>query len=65
MEKIIELEQDSDGVYKPKNIVKSEKREVYKPKRMQRDPVTQLLDGFERGMKLVDRAVRLIYYESK
>ena len=64
MEKIIELEQDSDGVYKPKSIVKSEKK-VCELKRKPRDPITQLLDGFERGMKLVDRAVRLIYYESK
>lgn len=58
MPKIIELEKDKDGVYRSsETISKNNESEL---KSAQLDNMTQLLNGFEKGAKVINRIVRII-----
>ena len=54
MPSIIELEKDSDGVYKPSKV---EKKEIFENK--EKDKLNQFLDGAEKGVEAINRIVNI------
>ena len=59
MPKIIELEKDKDGVYRSsETIFKNNESELKSAPKL--DNMTQLIDGFEKGAKVINRIVRII-----
>mgnify|MGYP001566801771 FL=1 len=59
MPKIIELEKDKDGVYRSsETISKNNESELKSTPKL--DNMTQLIDGFEKGAKVINRIVRII-----
>ena len=58
MSKVIELEKDKDGVYKSSETISKNKLES--ESKPESDNMSQLLDGFEKGAKVINRIVRII-----
>ena len=59
MSKVIELEKDKDGIYRSsETISKNNESELKSTPKL--DNMTQLLNGFEKGAKVIKRIVRII-----